>query len=270
MLRRGCVLMPLLYMATVAAFAWWYSDHPGGLACVYDPKRTADFWDCLYFSIITVTSVGYGDMRPTGGCRFVAGLEAVFGLVFLGVIISQLVSARSDRILDRLYRRTGDTAISNIVAELRDLTKEYDELRLKLGHAKIGLATSRRMTSYVRSTHSIHDDLLQLSTELLAHVDSSIERGEFLESVSRESMARVFDGVQGVLSSVLSIWDSLSQDKRAKYFKHLSRLRVRAAANKLDHACFSILDCDAQGVWSAKYTDASSVISRCKGLPKIP
>ena len=39
------------------------------------------FMDCVYFSFITYTSLGYGDLIPNGGLRFLAGLEALTGLV---------------------------------------------------------------------------------------------------------------------------------------------------------------------------------------------
>ena len=39
--------------------------------------------DCVYFSFITYTFLGYGDLIPEGGLRFLAGLEALTGLVFI-------------------------------------------------------------------------------------------------------------------------------------------------------------------------------------------
>lgn len=39
--------------------------------------------DCFYFSISTYTTVGYGDIAPIGDIRFLAGLEALTGLVLI-------------------------------------------------------------------------------------------------------------------------------------------------------------------------------------------
>ena len=41
------------------------------------------FRDCLYFSISNYTSLGTGDIYPSGPIRFVAGLEALTGLVLI-------------------------------------------------------------------------------------------------------------------------------------------------------------------------------------------
>ena len=39
--------------------------------------------DCVYFSFATYTSLGLGDITPTGEIRFLAGLEALTGLVMI-------------------------------------------------------------------------------------------------------------------------------------------------------------------------------------------
>ncbi len=39
--------------------------------------------DCAYFSFITYTTLGYGDIVPIGNLRFLAGLEALTGLVMI-------------------------------------------------------------------------------------------------------------------------------------------------------------------------------------------
>lgn len=36
--------------------------------------------DSIYFSFVNYTTVGYGDIVPTGSLRFLAGLEAITGL----------------------------------------------------------------------------------------------------------------------------------------------------------------------------------------------
>ena len=39
--------------------------------------------DCVYFSFVTYTSLGVGDIIPLGNIRFLAGLEALTGLVLI-------------------------------------------------------------------------------------------------------------------------------------------------------------------------------------------
>ena len=42
------------------------------------------FMDYLYFSTETYTSLGYGDVVPLGGLRFMAGIETILGLMMIG------------------------------------------------------------------------------------------------------------------------------------------------------------------------------------------
>lgn len=47
-------------------------------------ETTGTLFDCVYFSFISYTSLGYGDIYPVGPIRFLAGLEALTGLVLIG------------------------------------------------------------------------------------------------------------------------------------------------------------------------------------------
>ena len=64
----------------------------------------------IYWSFITATTVGYGDVRPTRGlARFISIIIAVLGLVLFGIIISISVSATeisSDRFADKTKIRS--------------------------------------------------------------------------------------------------------------------------------------------------------------------
>ncbi len=44
---------------------------------------THSILDCAYYSITTYTSLGTGDIQPTGDIRFLAGIEALCGLVLI-------------------------------------------------------------------------------------------------------------------------------------------------------------------------------------------
>ena len=57
-----------------------------------------DFLTSIYFSIVTRTTLGYGDFRPVESMRIVAACEAILGYVYmpvmLGVVISLLAEKR--------------------------------------------------------------------------------------------------------------------------------------------------------------------------------
>jgi len=61
----------------------------------FSSPGTADFdtFDLFYFSFVTLTTTGYGDIVPRSDhARAVALLEAIFGTLYLVVLVSRLVS----------------------------------------------------------------------------------------------------------------------------------------------------------------------------------
>jgi Ion channel len=64
------------------AFAYYFkviSGHFGTLEGDFNNS----LMDCSYFSFSTYTSLGFGDIKPTGDIRFLAGLEALTGLLLI-------------------------------------------------------------------------------------------------------------------------------------------------------------------------------------------
>ena len=46
------------------------------------------FWDTIYFSAVTYSSLGFGDVFPTGAVRMICGVEVLNGLVLIGWSVS--------------------------------------------------------------------------------------------------------------------------------------------------------------------------------------
>ncbi|WP_298187561.1 potassium channel family protein [uncultured Pseudomonas sp.] len=66
----------------VFAFAYYFMHRASGwgeLAGNFD----GSLLDCVYFSFTTFTTLGFGDIEPTGSIRFLAGIEGLTGLVLI-------------------------------------------------------------------------------------------------------------------------------------------------------------------------------------------
>lgn len=50
----------------------------------YEPTR----WEALYFSIVSWTTLGYGDLVPSESSRIFAAIIALFGYIFSGYLIA--------------------------------------------------------------------------------------------------------------------------------------------------------------------------------------
>ncbi|MDC1143060.1 potassium channel family protein [Planctomycetota bacterium] len=59
----------------------------------YGGTGPLEWVDAMYFSLVTLTTLGYGDVRPVGEvARMVAALEAVFGVLYLAMLVSMFMS----------------------------------------------------------------------------------------------------------------------------------------------------------------------------------
>lgn len=85
---------------SVVGFSMIYMEtglYPSG-----SKEKAHDFATCLYFSIVTWTTLGFGDFSPTADARKFAASEAVYGLLFFAVMIGRFfgeVSSRQENIL---------------------------------------------------------------------------------------------------------------------------------------------------------------------------
>lgn len=70
-----------IMLAAITAFAALYMIFP-----VIDAPNI-NGRDALYFSMVTFTTLGYGDLTPTDQFRIIAAGEAMLGYITLGIIV---------------------------------------------------------------------------------------------------------------------------------------------------------------------------------------
>jgi len=89
-----------LMLGLMWTMAYWLVDQltPGG-AFSFNTNagpRSMDGFTGFYFSFITLSTVGYGDITPVSRiARWLAAMEAMTGLLYVAVLIARLVSLYS-------------------------------------------------------------------------------------------------------------------------------------------------------------------------------
>ncbi|MGJ8619856.1 MAG: ion channel [Methylophilaceae bacterium] len=64
------------------AVAFYYMHHHEGWGALIG-KFDGSIMDCVYFSFTVFSTVGFGDIEPTGNLRFLTGIESLTGLVLI-------------------------------------------------------------------------------------------------------------------------------------------------------------------------------------------
>jgi voltage-gated potassium channel len=86
-----------LLLALLWTLAYWLVAelNPGAFSFNISggPDKSIQGFNGLYFSLITLCTVGYGDITPISGvARMLAAMEAMTGLLYVAVLIARLVA----------------------------------------------------------------------------------------------------------------------------------------------------------------------------------
>ena len=173
-----------LWLLTIVACAVLY----WALAGTSSGLRTRDamvgrsghgFLSALYFSFVTATSVGFGDIVPLGIARAVAIAEAVLGLLVFGAVVSKLVSRRQEQVVREIHRLAFDDRLGRVQADLHMVLAELQSVAEMCGRPSIAEAQVR---ARVDSVSGICVGQLRTIHELLYRPES-MPREDVLEGI---------------------------------------------------------------------------------------
>ena len=82
----------------------------------------------LYFSFVTATSVGFGDVVPLGPVRALAIVEAVVGLLIFGAVVSKLVSRRQEQVVTEIHRIAFEDRLERVQTDLHSVLMEMQTI----------------------------------------------------------------------------------------------------------------------------------------------
>ena len=132
--RRSTADLALLWFGTIVACAvvyWRLSALSiGGLR---ESGRLIDggvhgLLTALYFSFVTATSVGFGDVVPLGPVRALAIVEAVLGLLIFGAVVSKLVSRRQEQVVSEIHRIAFEDRLERVQTDLHSVLMEMQTI----------------------------------------------------------------------------------------------------------------------------------------------
>lgn len=82
------------------------------------------FIDSLYFSFVTFTTLGYGDLTPVGFARFISVILTLSGLLFTSLLIGKFASERQQAMLLLVHTSDCQRRIDAFCIELYKLNDE--------------------------------------------------------------------------------------------------------------------------------------------------
>lgn len=158
-----------------------------GSASNTDSASNLSFWDCLHFSTVTISSLGYGDIRPIGIGRFIAGVEVLLGLTIVGLWISCLASRRTEILLERIHGHAIDERFKEFRESIQRLSNEYEQLAA----SSATNSSNRRFSSGAESTEGVLDELHAAVDGVARYLRYEVKERHFFETTGARPFGRL-------------------------------------------------------------------------------
>jgi len=154
----------LIWAIVIVIFGFAYHSLTKDTSYLYqvlENKTSLSIFDTIYFSFITATTTGFGDILPFGSFRILALIEVVCGLLLLALVTSKLVSIRQDVILNEVYEISLGEKISRIRSSLLLFRQNINRI---IEHIEEGIIKKREIIDMYTYISSLEDSLQQIFT----------------------------------------------------------------------------------------------------------
>ncbi len=180
------------------------------------------FLNSLYYSIITATSTGYGDIVPNGFSKLLASVQSFIALAVFAIFVTKLVSYKQELALREVHKLMFEDVFHNVREGLYIVRKDCDRfIRFARGKHVMTEEDWEDLTVMYRQTQS----LLQKIPQFYGMNES--QTGFYTIDEDRESL--LHEAVFRTLSRMHEMLDVLSKahvswEKHEDSMKQLKRV----------------------------------------------
>jgi hypothetical protein len=111
---KKTVNLVLVWVLVAVTFGFLYYFLPGQLINSRTGEVITRIFDYIYFSFVTILTIGYGDIVAVGSIRVLTAIEGLIGWVLFGLIVYKVVSVKEDIILKEIHKLSNDQYLSRI------------------------------------------------------------------------------------------------------------------------------------------------------------
>lgn len=180
----------LIWILIIMSFGFFYlvfSSDNNYLVYQVNNAKVKNLWDCVYFSFITATSTGYGDILPEGYFKAISISEVIFGFMMLVVVTSKLVSLKQDVILEEIYEISFNERLNRLRSSLIVLRQSIVRL---IGKVEDGTIKQRDVKELYITTTTFENIL----NDIKAFFEKK-EGGSFIKEIDPINTQLLFNSI---------------------------------------------------------------------------
>lgn len=179
------ILVIWIVIILLFGFVYYLTQGEGSYLIYSDNKNhVEDVSDSIYFSFITATSTGFGDVIPKGHFKIIAIVEVIFGLMLLAFVTSKLVSIKQDVILSEMYEISLSERVNRLRSSLLLFRQNINRIITSIEDGKIRKREINELYIFLGA----FDDTLN---EVLKLIDKQEKNNEskYIDSLNTELIA---------------------------------------------------------------------------------
>lgn len=209
------------------------------------PIENLSFLNAMYFSIVTVSSLGYGDMHPMGISKTLACLEVLFGLILMGIMLAKITSARLSYHVRRLFMSETQKRIEcyaeefgtldiQLIASSKKITQSFQ--KTPDDNVNNSSTQSEAISECTKTISSFHSR----SSGLAEYISYEVEHCDFFSIAPIESMTRMAQAIDKVISRLVQMIIIIPNDARDMLLGPDNMKRLLRALDEQKRICGTV------------------------------
>lgn len=210
----------LVWMSVIIMFGMVYFVGQSNNSYLLYNKGTKvnDVVDSIYFSFITATSTGFGDIVPIGIFKIVAIFEIVFGLLLLAFVTSKLVSLKQDVILSEIYDISFHERINELRSSLLVFRQNLNRIITRIDDKNMKKKELKELYSYISPLEIAINEI----SLLLTKKERNAEFTKNIDPLNAELIfTSIIQSVEKISDLICSLNDNVPDWKKEVSLKQL-------------------------------------------------
>ena len=213
------------------------TPHGHGIGQNLKPLSDVTYPLGIYFSVVTISSLGYGDMHPMGISKALASFEVLFGLGLIGIMIAKITSQRLSYHVSRLFASDTQKRLEGIAEKFENSVRELRAI-LQISDVPSQIPKSDDKKSEFSSgfERSIVE-LRRHCVEMYEYMSFEIERGGYFKVAPTMEMERVGSAVKDTFSSLSRLLTGMSPQTRNETLDRQTRQDISVSVELQKRVC---------------------------------